>query len=481
MNPETRGSAGAGGLADSVGDIAQNKLATVLWRRKWIALGATVALTVIAALISMSLPKEYEATATLWVTEGQSSGTFDAVQAGQVLADTYAHVADNSQLADQVARSLPFDASGEDVEGSMTFAPVSETQLLRLTATDEKPVRARVEANTYARTFIDYSHTQLGDAVNAEITFAAPAATPSQPARPQPTLYTLGGALLGVALGVMLAFLAELLDRRIKSDEELEQITGVPVLARVPRRTRTVEAELVFDETIRMLRTNLQFLRRGSAPTRSIVVGSPSVGDGKSTISYHLARAFAEAEIDTILIEGDMRRPGLGRNMARRPGGKADGLSDYLAQKADLDAVLQKTDLPSLQFIPSGLMPSSPSAIFNAERARLLLDDAAEHAEMVIIDTPPLSVGAEANTLAASADGVLLVVDAHVSTKAAIRAARQRLSVVGASFLGTVINSVRELPDMGAYAYRDQGEAAINGGAARSSRRSVKPKAPPRA
>lgn len=439
-----------------VEEATHRRLAVVFWRRKWILIGTFLSLTILTAVISRSLPKEYETTATLWVTEGSGTSTFDSVQAGQVLAGTYGKVADNQLLADRVAAKLPFDSNGGDVLGAMTFEPVPETQLLKITASDGNPVRARVIANTYARTFIDYSRSQLGDAVNADITFAAPASVPGAPARPQPTLYTVAGALLALLLGVGLALLAEMLDRRIRSSEELEVVVAAPVLARIPELTREVESQAAFDEAFRLLRTNLQFLDREDAALRSLTVVSPSPGDGKSTVAFHLARSFAESDVSVILIEADMRRPSLGRMVAGHkiePGRPHAGLSDYLSRKVDLTAVLSETDLTSLRFIPSGILPPTPSSLFSAERTQILIADALNSADMVIVDTPPLSVGAEASTLAASVDGTLMVVDLATSKKPGIRRERHQLAVVGANLLGVALNGVRKLPSMEPYGY----------------------------
>jgi capsular exopolysaccharide synthesis family protein len=457
-------------------DTTHRRLAVILWRRKWIVIATFVVLTAMVALVSRSLPKEYESTATLWVTQAGGGTNFDAVQAGQVLAGTYGEVADNQALADQVADELPFEADGEELLESMSFAPVNETQLLQVTAADEDPVRARVVANSYARTFIDYSRTQLGDAVNADITFAALASTPTAPARPQPMLYTVAGALIALLLGMALAVLAEMLDRRVRSGEELEAIVGVPVLARIPRAGRDVETQAAFDEAFRLLRTNLQFLERNGVELRSLAVVSPSPGDGKSTVAFRLARSFAESDVRVILIEADMRRPSLAQRIGRGPSGGAHnpGLSAYLSRRADLSAVLVNTDLTALQFIPSGILPPSPSSLFSAERTRILLAEALEHADMVIVDTAPLSIGAEASTLAATADGTLMVVDLEQSNKGQVRREREQLGVVHANLLGIALNGVKKLPSVEPYGYSNghvlNGSEAVQG--SRSRRRS---------
>ena len=169
-------SSGFPGPGSMVAPPAHRRLIDVFWRRKWIIVATFVVLTVLTGVIAKSLPKEYEATATLWVTEGTEVSTFESVQAGQALASTYGKIAKNQLLAERVAKDLPFETTGDDLLEKMTFEPVLETQLLEFTAADKSAADARLIANTYARTFIKYSESQLGDAVNAKVTFAAPAA-----------------------------------------------------------------------------------------------------------------------------------------------------------------------------------------------------------------------------------------------------------------------------------------------------------------
>lgn len=452
----------------------------VLWRRKAILIATFVLITAGTAIVSKNLPPVYEATSTLWVSEEREAAAFDAVQAGEVLARTYARIADSRVIAGRVAAQAPFEISGGELLRDMTFEPVSETQLLRVTAANRDARRARILANLYAEELIDYSRTKLADASDSRIAVADLATTPTQPARPKPTLYTIVGALLALGVGVGLAFLAELVDRRIRRSDELGELLEVPVLAEVPIRTSNPAAREAFDETFRLLRTNLQFLARGDRPIRSLTVVSPSEGDGKSSVALNLALSFAEAGQDVLLIEGDMRRPGLSRSLRpmrteaesdpitpvdslatpveRVAGGRGGvhptvGLSSYLTDSIGIRQIIFDTDIPHLRVIPAGLLPPNPSTLLDPMRCRMLLDEATEQGAMVVIDTPPLSVGAEGSTLAASSDGALMVVDLRVSYRQVIKRAREQLDVLGAHLLGAVVNRVRRSAEVGAYAY----------------------------
>jgi capsular exopolysaccharide synthesis family protein len=445
---------------DSASEATHRRLADVVWRRKWIVIGTFVVLTVLIAVVSRALPKEYETSATLWVTQGGASTNFESVQAAEALARTYGKVADNKLLAEEAARRMPFQMDGEEVLGNMSFEQVPETQLLKITGSERVPTKARVLANTYARTFIDYSRSELGDAVKADITFAAPAAVPTQPSKPKPMLYTVAGALLALVLGIALAFLAEVLDRRVRTPEELEELLGVPVLARVPKLGRDFESREAFEEAFPLLKTNLQFLDPDHIGLHSLTIVSPTPGDGKSTVAFQLARSFAESDVQVLLVEADMRRPSLSRAIAGQGSGdrRQSGLSDYLSNKVSLEEVSKSTDLDTLRFVPAGMLPPSPSSLLSVDRTERMLTDALKSADLVIIDTPPLIVGAEATTIAACSDAALMVVNLEKSNKSAIRRERQQIEVVGARLLGVVANGVRKIPSYGPYGYRGDTE-----------------------
>lgn len=443
----------------------RERLLFTLWRRKSILIATFLAVTALTALISKSLPPAYQATSTLWISE-RSNTAFDAVQAGEVLARTYADVANTPIVAREVAAALPFEMSAGQVLGAMKFDPVTETQLLKITAEDSDPERAQTIANTYADQFMAYSDRRLNGGSGSDIAVAAEASTPGQPERPKPTAYTLVGALFGLLAGVGLALLADRLDRRVRSSEELGWLVPAPVLAHVPNNNGGAAADAAFHETFRLLRTNLQFIRRGGEHIHSLTIVSPTEGDGKSSVSYYLALSLADAGQRVALVEGDMRRPGLHGKVLGDGAQAVAGLSTYLsAATPDIEEVLYETSHPDLLFVPAGVLPPSPSTLLDAGNAQALINALSAHCSTVIIDTPPMSVGAEAATLAGSTDGSLMVIDLDHSNKAAIRNAAQQLDVVGADLLGMVLNRERGLPDLGGYAYHQRDTERVGTGA----------------
>ena len=413
----------------------------VVWRRKGIVLAVFLAFTIGTAIVSKTLPKVYSTDATLFVSLS-SEQSFDSVQASQALARSYADIIESPNIAQIVADRI--GGSKGDIESSASFEPVQDTQLLQINAEDRDPDRAKQIADTYANVFIEYAQRNLRD-TQATITLADAAPLPGSPARPKPTLYTLVAAILGLAIGLALAFLRDRLDNRLRTSEDVETRFDSPVLARIPRRGRSDTSITAFREANRILRTNLQFAGKGRA-LRSIAVTSGREGEGKTTIVSQLAIASAEVGQRVIVVEADFRRPALQAELLPdsteplRP-----GLSNYLVEAASLDDALFATARPNIDILPAGPLPPSPSALLESRRGRDAVSELLGEADLVIIDCPPLSIGADASVIAGWVDGVIVVVDLGGSTDANVRSALRQLEAVEARTLGLVLNRDRSV------------------------------------
>ena len=285
---------------------------SVIARRKWIILATFAIVVVTTAVVSKTLDKVYSTSATLLVAQNSSSEapTFDTVQASQAIARSYADIIDSPNIATQVATQMGQGLTKDDIQYAVSFEPVPQTQLLKVSAESTDPDRAKGIADTYANVFIGYARTRLADTTKATITLADAAPVPQTPARPRPTLYTMIAAIIGLALGLALAFLRERLDRRLRTQEDVEAQFDQPVLARVPTRGRSDASVTAFKEAHRILRTNLQFASGGRV-IKSIAVTSGREGEGKTTTAANLAIASAEVGLRVLVVEADFRRPAL--------------------------------------------------------------------------------------------------------------------------------------------------------------------------
>jgi capsular exopolysaccharide synthesis family protein len=281
------------------------------------------------------------------------------------------------------------------------------------------------------------------------------ATEPSSPSAPKPKRDAVIGGFAGLLLGFVLAMVREQLDRRVKGSRELEDAFGLPVLANVPRSRalggtdgRALDqlppAEA---ESFQMLRANLRFLNTDKE-LRSVVVTSPGVGDGKSTVSLNLAKADASVGKRVLLIEADMRRPKLAALLGM---GDEPGLAAYLADPSlRLVDVARRVPVShhgngtatplTMDVLVSGSPPSNPAELVNSQRMIELVEAAERDYELVVIDTSPAGLVADAIPLMSRATAVLIVGRVGRITDSEADSLRNQLERIDAPAFGLVAN-----------------------------------------
>jgi non-specific protein-tyrosine kinase len=283
-------------------------------------------------------------------------------------------------------------------------------------------------------------------------TIVAPAQIPFKPARPSKSRNLILAAVLGLFLAGGVCFLAESLDDRVRTAEEIEHRTGVPVLGRIPRVKEWADSapSLARDndstagaaEGYRTLQTNLRFslelVGEKSAP-RTILVTSALAEEGKSTTAANLAAAFAQGGFTTILLSADLRRPTVHQHFGLTD---SPGLLNVLRSDLPVESVLQTNQVPNLRLLSAGGIPPNPTEILSSRRLADILAHLRPLADIVIVDTPPLLGLADASALAPLVDGVLLVVEPRVVRRRALSGAAEQVRRAGGHLVGTVLNRV---------------------------------------
>ena len=420
----------------------------LLWKNKWVIAGITLLIAGTTAVLSKQQTPIYASTATLVVNQPAEKGSIDVARANEFFARTLVQLVKSVNVADAVVKDSRIADSGLSARqalSKMDFAQVNETQLLRLTAEDKSPEFAQDLAQAWAEVFVRYATSELKNAApGASVSVADDAPLPPQPERPKPTLYTAIALILGLAAALAFVLIRDRLDTRIRDVDDLAEEFGIPVLATVPKRGRSANAGERFDESIRVLRTSLQFATE--MPLRAIAVTSPSEGEGKSTVTAELARSFALlalTEQAVLAVDADLRRPTLHikagfEESARGP----RGLTSYLMGEARFEACILETELASLRIMPAGQLHPNPSTMLGFAASREALGNLRQRAEVVIVDTPPVAVGADASIVATEMDGVVIVVDLAKSRRDDIRSALEQMRRVNALVLGFVANRV---------------------------------------
>lgn len=289
---------------------------------------------------------------------------------------------------------------------------------------------------------------QISEAIeDPSVRVVEPAVLPASPISPQPRRNLAFGAFLGLALGFGLAFMRDHLDKTIRSEEDVNEALGIPVLSRVPRIPLRKDRSLISSlgssslpaESYRTLRTNVRYARAGEG-AREILVTSPGARDGKSVTAANLAVTFAQQGRRTVLIDADMRRSVQHEifEISREP-----GLSDLLSGETTLENVLVQTDIGGLLVLPAGNSPPNPAELLGSRRVEDLLHQLRERFDHVIVDSPPVLAVTDAAVLASRMEGVLLVVRADQTHRAAAEDTLQQMSRVNATVLGVVVNDAR--------------------------------------
>lgn len=265
----------------------------------------------------------------------------------------------------------------------------------------------------------------------------------------------LGGLLLGLMAGVVSAFLLERLDTTARDEEDVALALGSSVIGSIPALGlghRGGSGSLIMlstggsnrfaaaREAFRRLRSSVQFLNSSSG-VGSIIVTSSSPGEGKSLTAANLSIALAQNGSRVVLVSADLRRPTLERMFgmeAQRP-----GLSDYLAQAAELNAE-KVPGIDNLWLIRSGTRSENPGELLNSDRFEQMVKELErENVEYIVIDTPPVLNTADAVSAARYVDGVIVVVDTERTDTADLLEVRADLERSGSKLLGAVMNRQR--------------------------------------
>jgi len=272
------------------------------------------------------------------------------------------------------------------------------------------------------------------------------------PARPRVALNMALGALVGLVVGVGLAFFIEYLDTSVKTMDDVEALLGVPVLAIIPQNIQILHRETGDTpdaEAYRILRTNIEFNRKSpDAKTISIVSGGP--GEGKSTTLVNLAFIAAQGGYSTLIVDADLRRP---VQHAMFEVGNKTGLTNYLTTEMPLENVILPTKVPNLSLIPSGPLPSDAVGILNSQRMSDLIAELKSRYDIVFFDSPPMLGVSDASVLASEVDQTIIVVQHRRFPRAMLTRVKQAVVGVGGTVLGVVLNNVDLKHDQNYYYY----------------------------
>lgn len=342
-------------------------------------------------------------------------------------------------------------------EGDLRNLPEVELNLVSLLRT------SRINEGIYTFLLQKLEETRIAEASEVGNVFIIdPAISPRTPVKPTTRLNAILGVIVGLALGVGLAFLLERLDNTIKTTEDVEHQLGLPVFGSIPEvyereRQRVIPGPSASGqetapqmltigkprwravEAYRTLRTSIQYANPDQL-TRTILVTSAAPGEGKTATVANLAIVLAQAGRRVLLVGSDMRKPEI-HLLFGTPG--KPGFSEILTGKVDWRSAVQSTDVESLKLIPSGAIPPNPAEILGSKHLTVFLDEIRADFDMILFDSPPVLGFADAAVLGNKLDSTFLVIEAGRTTAQMATRVKAILENVHIRVAGAILNKVK--------------------------------------
>jgi polysaccharide biosynthesis transport protein len=534
----------------------------VLRRRRWVVLATTGLVVVAALLVSFAQTPLYDAETEVVVEpvrRTQDVTLEQLLSPASNVVQTERLVVTSRPVAERVAAEVGAEDVRELLE-QVRVEAVGDTRVVRIVATDEEPARAVAIADGFADAYLEYRRdeamtglvaartnlderattlraqideldeadevdevqrdallaqlasvvaqsAELGDlsgTVSGGGAVLSPAEVPDSPVSPRPVRTGALAIVLGLLLGVGLAFLRDHVDDVIRDEDDFKRATaGRPVLGRIPtwndpegcdRLATVLDPASLASESYRELSAGVRFLllahgRREEPPAdgekatkpkgRAILMASATAGDGKSSTAANLAVAAARVGLRTLLVDADLRRP----TVAKRFGlGRTTGLSDLLLRGDDLKDHVVSVGIDNLRVLPAGTIPPNPNELLASPAMRLLEEEILRRVDLVIYDSPAVLAVPDALELGRHVDVAIVVGRAGATGRRHLAAAMERLEQVGTDVAGSVLNGVDLKNDGYYYGYYQEDESAATSGArsllARFRRPSPQPSRP---
>jgi capsular exopolysaccharide synthesis family protein len=511
---------------------------SILWARKWIVLVMVATTTTVALLYSYHQTPMYTSSAEVVVLPPRFDPSQPSAAFGIININTEQQVASSGPVA-QVA-STHLAALGLQ-PGDMSVTPITDTEALVFTASSSNPASAQATADAYANAYlglrrdsvfsdledvrrryetriaaIDKEAGEIARSISTiqddaqrgilttrygallteratlveklnglvspdnvrvgEVVQSAP--FPSSPANRSHIKDGSLGLIVGLALGIGMAFFRDRLDERVRGRQELELHSGAPVLALIPHVSR-MDGSLTMvrhpaseaAEAYRALRVRLM---QAAARHRfkTVLVTSSLPSEGKTSTVANLGVALAQEDRRVVLLSADLRRP---RLQVYFPAGLGTGMTDVFSGKRTALEALSPTAIKHLWVLHAGndLAARSPLEFLDSAAMEKLLVTLRNFADIVLIDTPPLLTSPDVAALVPLTDGVLFVADPGRVQRPMIEAARHEFEVLGAPVIGVVVNNYdpRRFRTYGSgyYAYSDRDQRNAPSQAAASS------------
>lgn len=462
-----------------------------IWRWKLLILVLVVGAPAVAYYIEQGKPKNYVAS-TLVAFTGSSANSSVTLPAGNSVYSTgniqeIAKLITTPVVADPAGALMKPPVPGSSILGGVSASADISTNIITITVNSGNPYRAAAIANALATALNANDKKATRDSIQSEINnyeqqlssisrtnanyatleqelsaartaLDTPVNSINQISKATPNLIPTGphpkrAAELGLIIGILLAFgavmLLDSLDRRVRSPDDLEEFTNLPLLAAIPPSAFHGELDTtpVDEESFQTLRTSLTYFTI-DRQIKSVLIASPGEQEGKSTVAVRLALASARAGLDVVLVDADLRRAGATAKLGIKT---TVGLGLVLAEQRPVESAL--TDWPlggddtgRLRVLPAGPPPPNPAALISSDAMQDLISTLEHKADLVIIDTPAALAVSDAVPMMQSVSGVVLIARMNRSSRDTVRRLHKIITSAHGRLLGAVATGVTSGP-----------------------------------
>jgi polysaccharide biosynthesis transport protein len=417
--------------------------------RRWfvVVLVGLLGLGIAAALTSPNGGGKYRASTSLFFSVSGASSVSDLSQGAsytQNLMPSFAALATTASVLDPVIQQLSVHKTDAALAREIRAKTTVGTVTMQIVVTDTSAQQSAAIANAVAAQLAKSVGT-LSPAVTQGGTKQLNATVVAQAPVPRQALKTGGkktryaeGLLGGLVVGVVVVLLIEMLDTRVRNDEELRQVTAAPLIGRVTATGRPLllgDTEGRAGEAFRALRANV--FAAGGRGAKSVVVTATAPGEGATTTAINLALVAAETGLRVLLIEADMRRPSAARYLHLH---ETPGLIAVLANRGSLAGAVQSLPGYGVDVVPAGGTPANPGELIGSTEMAELVANVTRDYDFVVIDAAAVLMSTDAAVLARYTDGALLVLDTRSTKRRQLAEATASLHMSGATLLGVVLN-----------------------------------------
>lgn len=456
---------------DEVIEIDLKRIFDALVHKAWLVVIVSTVTALLTMLITFFfITPEYEAKAMFYVNNNSLSvgNASLSISSGDLttsrnLVESYLVILNTWETLEEVIDYSGVDVSIGALEDMISAEAVNETEIFSVVITSTSPQEAERLANAIAHILPKRIDTII-EGTSAKIVSAA--LVPSRPSSPSYAKNTIIGFLLGFVAVAGVIVLQTIYDTTIYREEDVVQISKLPILASVPdmlgeskggyyyygQKRRNKEQKSLRDqdlvsedipftatEAYKLLRAKIQYSFSDDKQCHVVGVSSALSGEGKSTTSINLSRALAQLDKKVLLVDCDLRRPSVATKLGLR---KEHGLSDYLTKHSKIEQVLQQCQMKhggSFSVVSAGKIPPNPTELLNSPRMEYFIEKQSNNYDYIILDLPPVEEVSDALVAAKLADGVLLAVRQDYCNRVALKDTIHQFEFINGRILGLLM------------------------------------------